>query len=75
MKLRDLELANDILKIVDEEVTAIMNSTAREPSDIVKLEKLSKVYVTIMANQRELLKQGVLGKLSEEELGEDDEEV
>ncbi len=63
MKFRDLEIADDILKIVDEEVTAIKNATSREIADIVRLEKVSKIYTTLMANQREVLKSGILGSL------------
>lgn len=80
MNLRDLEIADDILKIVDEEVTAIKNATSREVADIIRLEKISKIYTTLMANQREVLRSGVLGKLSLKELdkelddGSDDDE-
>ena len=67
MNLRDLEIADDILKIVDEEVTAIKNATSREVADIIRLEKISKIYTTLMANQREVLKSGVLGSLKLDE--------
>jgi hypothetical protein len=76
MNLRDLEIADDILKIVDEEVTAIKNATSREVADIIRLEKISKIYTTLMANQREVLKSGVLGslKLDESDNGGDSED-
>ena len=71
MKLRDLEIADDILKIVDDEITAIKNTSNREASDIIKLEKITKVYVALMANSREVLRSGVLGKIDLKELDND----
>lgn len=69
MKMKDIEVAETILNIVHEEVEAIKNSTDRDASAIIKLEKLSKVYATIMASNRELMKSGVLGSISSDELG------
>lgn len=71
MLLKDLEIADIILEIVSDEVAAIKNTQPREPSDIVKLEKIAKIYATLMANQREVLKSGILGKLSSKELDKD----
>ena len=67
MKLNDLLIADEILEIVSEEVNAIKNAAPREAADIIKLEKISKVYSTIMAHQREVLKSGVLGSLKLDE--------
>jgi len=67
MKLNDLLIADEILEIVSEEVDAIKNAAPREAADIIKLEKISKVYSTIMAHQREVLKSGVLGSLKLDE--------
>ena len=69
MKMKDIEVAETILNIVFEEVEAIKNSTDRDASAIIKLEKLSKVYSTIMASNRELMKSGLLGQIASEELG------
>lgn len=71
MKMKDIEVAETILNIVFEEVEAIKNSTDRDASAIIKLEKLSKVYSTIMASNRELMKSGLLGQIASEELGVD----
>jgi hypothetical protein len=68
MKLNDLLIADEILEIVSEEVNAIKNAAPREAADIIKLEKISKVYSTIMAHQREVLRSGVLGQIN---LGKD----
>lgn len=80
MNLKDLEIADIILGIVSEEVTAIKNATSREVADIIRLEKISKIYTTLMANQREVLRSGVLGSLKEldkdfDDGGDDEDET
>ena len=68
MKLSDLLITDEILAIIAEEVTIIKNSTDRDASAIIKLEKLARTYSVIMANSREVVKSGILGKLSDAEL-------
>lgn len=69
IKVKDLEVADDILAIVAEEVTRIrLKGDERDAGDVMKLEKLSRVYSILMASARENLKGGVYGKLSLEEL-------
>jgi hypothetical protein len=68
MKLRDVEIAESIMDIVEEEVNKIKENPDRETGDMIILEKVSKIYSVIMASNRELLKSGALGKLSSQEL-------
>jgi hypothetical protein len=82
MKLRDVEIAENIMDIIEEEVDRIKQNPNREVGDVVLLERLSKTYSVIMASNRELLKSGALGKLSSQELdkklddgGDDDEDT
>lgn len=71
MKLRDVEIAENIMDIIEEEVDRIKQNPNREVGDVVLLERLSKTYSVIMASNRELLKSGALGKLSSQELDKD----
>ena len=71
MKLRDVEIAENIMDVIEEEVDRIKQNPNREVGDIVLLERLSKTYSVIMASNRELLKSGALGKLSSQELDKD----
>lgn len=63
MKLRDVQIAEDIMSIIEEEVTRIKQNPDRETGDVILLERLSKTYSTIMASNRELVKSGMLGNL------------
>ena len=67
MKLRDVQIAEDIMSIIEEEVTRIKQNPDRETGDVILLERLSKTYSTIMASNRELVKSGMLGNLKLEE--------
>lgn len=71
MKLRDVEIAENIMDIIEEEVDRIKQNPHREVGDVVLLERLSKTYSVIMASNRELLKSGALGKLSSQDLDKD----
>lgn len=70
MKLRDVQIAEDIMSIIEEEVTRIKQNPDRETGDVILLERLSKTYSTIMASNRELVKSGMLGNLK---LGQSDD--
>ena len=67
MKLRDIQIAEDIMSIIEEEVMRIKQNPDRETGDVILLERLSKTYSTIMASNRELIKSGALGTLKLEE--------
>lgn len=67
-KLKDFQIADNILDIIYDEIQMIKRNPDRSPADIVKLEKLSKAYQIIMASNREALKSGMLGGLTPEEL-------
>jgi len=67
MKLRDVQIAEDIMSVIEQEVIRIKQNPNRETGDIILLERLSKTYSTIMASNRELVKSGMLGKLSLDE--------
>ena len=67
MKIKDVLIAEDILEIVAHEVSVIKNTPNREIGDVVKLERLSKVFSVISAATRELVKSGMLGNLKLDE--------
>lgn len=57
------------MSIVQEEVRGIKGrGKERDDRDLMKLEKLAKVYATLMASHRENIKFGVFGNLSSEQL-------
>lgn len=68
VKLRDFQIADDILEIIEREVTIIKNLGKIDERDIAKLEKLAKTYTTVMSSTRENYKQGLFGKLDADEL-------
>lgn len=76
MKLRDVQIAEDIMSIIEEEVTRIKQNPDRETGDVILLERLSKTYSVIMASNRELVKSGMLGnlKLDQSDDGSDTED-
>ncbi len=67
MKLKEIMIADDIMEIVADLVAEI-KAGSRDVAELMKLEKCAKVYATIMASNRENLKAGLLGNLSDEEL-------
>lgn len=67
-KIREIQIADDIIAIVEQEVGRIKAKRGRDPTDLIALEKLSKVYSIIASSNREDLKYGVLGRLSDKEL-------
>ena len=67
MKLRDVQIAEDIMSVIEQEVTRIKENPSRETGDIILLERLSKTYSVIMASNRELVKSGMLGNLKLDE--------
>lgn len=69
----ELAMSRCIKEIVSREVIKIEDTqTKRELTDkeVVKLEKLAKVYSIMMADTRELLKSGVLKGLSDDQLND-----
>lgn len=68
VKLRDFQIADDILEIIEREVTILKQQGSVDDREIAKLEKLAKTYTTVMSSTRENYKQGLFGKLSAEEL-------
>ena len=44
MKFRDVQIAEDIMSIIEEEVTRIKHNPDRETGDVILLERLSKTY-------------------------------
>ena len=67
MKFRDVQIAEDIMSVIEQEVTRIKENPSRETGDIILLERLSKTYSVIMASNRELVKSGMLGNLKLDE--------
>jgi len=67
-KIRDLVLQDDIMDAVECEVKKIRDkqkANSLEDRDVVILEKLAKIYSTVMGSHRENLKYGVYGDLEE----------
>lgn len=69
MKLLDIQVSDDILQIVNEEVTRIKNAgNNRTERDALILEKMTKIFSLIQANVRENAKAGMLGNMSDADL-------
>lgn len=68
VKLRDFIIADDILEIIEREVSKIKGVASPDERDIARLEKLAKTYTTVMSSTRENYKQGLFGKLDAKEL-------
>ena len=61
-KIRDLQVGEDIMDIVQDEVKALKKAPMDLPA-IVRLEKLAKVYSLLMSSLRENVKHNVFGRL------------
>lgn len=70
IKVKDIVISDDILTIVSEEVDRIkmLGMAGREAADLVRLEKVAKVYALMMSSTRENTKAGIYGKMSTEDL-------
>lgn len=76
IKVKDLLVSDDILAIVAEEVKGIKSmGDGREIGEIIKLERLAKIYSVLMSSARENTKSGIYGKLTTEELEQLDKEL
>lgn len=63
-KIRDLQIQDDIMEIIDCEVKSILTRTKngqQTEKDIVILEKLAKTYAAVMASHRQNIEYGVYG--------------
>jgi len=74
-KIRELEIAETITRVVAEEVEKIGKKQERTPADLMALEKLSKVFSTMASSHREDLKNGVWGQMEEAELRQLDKKL
>lgn len=73
--LIELQIAEDIKEIVKREVLKLKNSPpGLDKESLMALEKVTKAYTMLMADLRENVKQGIFGKLDEEQLGSLDAE-
>lgn len=69
MKLLDIQISEDMLTIVNEEVTRILRAGAeRNAQDMLMLEKAAKIYSLLQANSREMIKAGSFGNMTDEDL-------
>lgn len=59
-----------MINIVERETTRIAQAGDLDAQDIMRLEKLAKVYATLMSSHRENMKYGVFGNLSLDDLDE-----
>ena len=63
-KIRDLQIQDDIMEIIDCEVKSILARTKNSQQtekDIAVLEKLAKTYAAVMASHRQNIEYGVYG--------------
>lgn len=63
-KIRDLQIQDDIMEIIDCEVKSILARTKsgqQTEKDVVILEKLAKTYAAVMASHRQNIEYGVYG--------------
>lgn len=60
------------MAIVSEEVTKIKKGR-REIEDLMKLEKISKIYCAVFACNRENIKSGLLGQLRDQDLNDSED--
>jgi hypothetical protein len=75
VQIRDLQVGEDIMDIVEAEVRGLKGRPLELP-EVVKLEKLSKVYSLLMSSLRENVKHNVFGKLDfTEELKDADDDT
>lgn len=77
-KIVEQEIAEDLrglLKRGIAELKGISKSDPFETSEMVKLEKLTRIYSILMADTRETVKHGLLAGLSDEEIDELAEEL
>lgn len=68
VKLRDFVIADDLLEIIEREVTRIKSLPVIDEREIAKMEKIAKTYAILMSSTRENMKQGLFGKLDAQEL-------
>jgi len=59
-----------MIEIVERETARIAQAGDLDASDLIRLEKLAKVYATLMSSHRENMKYGVFGSLELDELDE-----
>lgn len=63
-QIRDLQIQDDIMEIIDCEVKSILRRTKngqQTEKDIAVLEKLAKTYAAVMASHRQNIEYGVYG--------------
>lgn len=68
-KIRDLQIQDDIMEIIDCEVKSILARTKQNQQtekDIAILEKLAKTYAAVMASHRQNIEYGVYGDTDDE---------
>lgn len=74
-KIRDLQIQDDIMEIIEMEVKSILSRTKngqQTEKDIVVLEKLAKTYAAVMASHRQNIEHGVYGDVTGLKEGADD---
>lgn len=69
-KLIEQELAEDLKGLLKAGIVQLQEKAVEgfDASDVVKLEKLTRVYSILMSDLRETVKHGLLGSLDDEEL-------
>lgn len=71
VKIRDFVVAENIMTIVDREVSRILSLVDPDDRDIARLERMAKTYSVLMASTRENIKHGLYGNLSGADLGDE----
>jgi hypothetical protein len=68
--LLELRIAEDIKRLVEQEVKRLVVKPELDKGDFAILEKLAKTYSMMMADFRESLKAGLFGQMGEQGLEE-----
>jgi hypothetical protein len=68
VKLNELQISDDIMDVVRREVKRLTEAESLSTDQIMKLEKLTRVYGLLMASLRENIKQKLFGAVSDEDL-------
>jgi len=67
-KFIEQEISDDLKRLLKRGIEELDGTEGFDASDIVKLEKLTRVYSILMADLRETVKHGLLTSLDDSEL-------
>lgn len=70
VKYKELEISDRIMSVVDRGVTEVEKKLVIEDADLVRLEKLTKVYTMLMSSTRENIKHKIYSNIDLNDLEE-----